>query len=107
MSIYVFNDRCDGCMGLKEPMCVKVCPGDVLFIDSGKKIVPREQRECWDCFSCVKACPQNAIYVKLPNQISNFSKVRLEATVWRDTTVWVCHDPDGKEERFEIFSLKL
>ena len=107
MSVYILNEKCDSCMGLKEPMCVKVCPGDVLYVNGEKRIEPREQGDCWDCFACVKACPQQAICVRLPNQISNFSDVCLEATVWRDTTVWVCRDAEGREERFEIFSLRL
>ena len=106
MSVYILYDKCDGCMGLREPMCVKVCPGDILCVDSRKKIVVRAQEECWDCFSCVKACPQKALCVKLPHHISNFSALQLETTVWRDTTIWVFRSPDGEEERFEIFSLK-
>ena len=49
--------RCDGC-----GMCVDICPSDIMHIDKTlRRAVNIEPNMCWECYSCVKACDQNAI----------------------------------------------
>ena len=57
MSTFVYMTRCDGC-----GHCVDICPSDIMHIDKEtRRAVNIEPNMCWECYSCVKACPQNAI----------------------------------------------
>ena len=57
MSTFVYMTRCDGC-----GMCVDICPSDIMHIDKTlRRAVNIEPNMCWECYSCVKACDQNAI----------------------------------------------
>ena len=60
MSTFVYMTRCDGC-----GHCVDICPSDIMHIDETiRRAVNIEPNFCWECYSCVKACPQNAIDVR-------------------------------------------
>ena len=57
MPTFVYMTRCDGC-----GHCVDICPSDIMHIDKTiRRAVNIEPNMCWECYSCVKACPQNAI----------------------------------------------
>ena len=57
MPTFVYMTRCDGC-----GHCVDVCPSDIMHIDKTyRRAYNIEPNMCWECYSCVKACPQNAI----------------------------------------------
>ena len=52
--------RCDGC-----GHCVDICPSDIMHIDPTlRRAYNIEPNMCWECYSCVKACPMNAIDVR-------------------------------------------
>ena len=52
--------RCDGC-----GHCVDICPSDIMHIDETiRRAKNIEPNFCWECFSCVKACPNHAIDVR-------------------------------------------
>ena len=60
MPTFVYMTRCDGC-----GHCVDICPSDIMHIDKTiRRAVNIEPNFCWECYSCVKACPQNAIDVR-------------------------------------------
>ena len=60
MSTFVYMTRCDGC-----GHCVDICPSDIMHIDKTiRRAVNIERNFCWECYSCVKACPQQAIDVR-------------------------------------------
>ncbi len=60
MPTFVYMTRCDGC-----GHCVDICPSDIMHIDkTNRRAYNIEPTHCWECFSCVKACPQNAIDVR-------------------------------------------
>jgi adenylylsulfate reductase subunit B len=41
---------------------VDICPSDILHIDKTmRRAYNMEPDYCWECYSCVKACPQNAV----------------------------------------------
>ena len=50
--------KCTGCAGSAESCCERACPGDLMAVspENGKAYC-RATNECWDCMSCVKACP--------------------------------------------------
>ena len=57
MPTFVYMTRCDGC-----GHCVDICPSDIMHIDKTyRRAVNIEPNMCWECYACVKACPQNAI----------------------------------------------
>ena len=52
--------RCDGC-----GHCVDICPSDIMHIDENiRRAKNIEPNFCWECYSCVKACPNHAIDVR-------------------------------------------
>ena len=61
MSTFVYMTRCDGC-----GHCVDICPSDIMHIDKEtRRAVNIEPNMCWECYSCVKACPQTVSYTHL------------------------------------------
>ena len=57
MPTFVYMTSCDGC-----GHCVDICPSDIMHIDKTyRRAYNIEPNMCWECYSCVKACPQNAI----------------------------------------------
>jgi len=60
MPTFVYMTLCDGC-----GHCVDICPSDIMHIDKTyRRAYNIEPNMCWECYSCVKACPQNAIDVR-------------------------------------------
>ena len=60
MSTFVYMTRCDGC-----GHCVDICPSDIMHIDENiRRAKNIEPNFCWECYSCVKACPNHAIDVR-------------------------------------------
>ena len=60
MPTFVYMTRCDGC-----GHCVDICPSDIMHIDpTYRRAYNIEPNMCWECYSCVKACPQHAIDVR-------------------------------------------
>ncbi len=60
MPTFVYMTSCDGC-----GHCVDICPSDIMHIDTTtRRAFNIEPNFCWECYSCVKACPQNAIDVR-------------------------------------------
>ena len=61
MGIAVDEHACNRCGTADEPLCVRDCPGDLMFIKANDKASIVDNRECWDCAACVKVCPTQAI----------------------------------------------
>ena len=67
MSTFVYMTRCDGC-----GHCVDICPSDIMHIDETiRRAKNIEPNFCWECYSCVKACPNHAIDVRIRRFCSN------------------------------------
>lgn len=100
MSIIVNLDRCDGCRTLKEPLCVMVCPGDLMAInpETGKAYINGPE-DCWGCMPCVKICPKDALEYRIPPQIGNHG-ASLIPKRRGDTVEWTLTDINGKVEKF-------
>lgn len=97
MPTFVYMTRCDGC-----GHCVDICPSDIMHID---KITRRayniEPNMCWECYACVKACPQNAIDCR---GYSDFAPLGHSVRVLREeekgTISWKLKFRDGREKNF-------
>ncbi len=60
MPTYVRTDKCKGCME-----CVTICPSDIMHIDAAQgRAYNIEPAMCWECYACVKSCPEAAIEVR-------------------------------------------
>jgi adenylylsulfate reductase subunit B len=61
-----------------------------------------EPNFCWECYSCVKACPQNAIDVR---GYADFAPLGHSVRVLREeekaTISWKIKFRDGREKNFE------
>jgi adenylylsulfate reductase subunit B len=89
--------RCDGC-----GECVDICPSDIMHIDSiYRRSYNIEPNFCWECYSCVKACPQHAIDVR---GYADFAPLGHSVRVLREeasgTISWKIRYRDGREKAF-------
>jgi len=97
MPSFVYMTRCDGC-----GHCVDICPSDIMHIDKTvRRAVNIEPNMCWECYSCVKACPQNAIDVR---GYADFAPLGHSVRVLREeekgTIAWKIKFRDGREKNF-------
>ena len=92
---------CTGCLGKEEAFCEEICPGNLMTRGSDGKSLCRTARDCWDCMSCVKACPRGAISTVLPYQLGYFG-ASMKAVVGEDQITWMCVDLDGREQKFSF-----
>jgi adenylylsulfate reductase subunit B len=65
MPSFVITDKCDGCKARDKTACQYICPHDLMILDREKmKAYNQEPDQCWECYNCVKICPQQAIEVR-------------------------------------------
>ena len=97
MPTFVYMTSCDGC-----GHCVDICPSDIMHIDKTyRRAYNIEPNMCWECYSCVKACPQNAIDVR---GYADFAPLGHSVRVLREeakaTISWRLKFRDGREKNF-------
>lgn len=97
MPTFVYMTRCDGC-----GHCVDICPSDIMHIDKTyRRAYNIEPDMCWECYSCVKACPQHAIDVR---GYADFAPLGHSVRVNRDeekgTIAWKVKFRNGAEKNF-------
>ncbi|MDG6928998.1 MAG: adenylyl-sulfate reductase subunit beta [Nitrososphaerota archaeon] len=77
MPTFVYMSACDGC-----GLCVDICPSDIMHLDRDiRRAYNIEPDYCWECYSCVKACPQHAIDMR---GYADFSPLGHGLTVLRE-----------------------
>jgi len=65
MPSYVITEKCDGCKGQDKTACMHICPNDLMVLNKDTmKAWNREPEMCWECYNCVKICPQQAVDVR-------------------------------------------
>lgn len=65
MPSFVIKEKCDGCKDSDKTACMHICPNDLMVLDMEKmKAYNRDPWMCWECYNCVKICPQQAIDVR-------------------------------------------
>lgn len=97
MPTFVYMTRCDGC-----GQCVDICPSDIMHIDrTYRRAYNIEPNFCWECYSCVKACPQHAIDVR---GYADFAPLGHSVRVLREedkgTISWKIRYRDGRVKQF-------
>lgn len=93
--------KCTGCSGRDESCCENICPGDLMAVnpETGKAYC-RSPQECWDCMSCIKACPNGALETKIPYQLGYY-KATLRPFMGKNTVTWKCRDIYGNEMTYK------
>jgi len=89
--------RCDGC-----GHCVDICPSDIMHIDTTyRRALNIEPNMCWECYSCVKACPQHAIDCRGYADFAPLGhSVRALREAEKGTISWRLKFRDGREKNF-------
>ena len=65
MPSFVLVKKCDGCKGQDKTACQYICPNDLMVLNPATlKAYNRDPQMCWECYNCVKICPQQAIDVR-------------------------------------------
>lgn len=97
MPTYTDMTRCDGC-----GECVDICPSDIMHIDPVyRRSYNIEPNFCWECYSCVKACPQNAIDVRGYADFAPLGhKVRVLREPEKGLISWKIRYRDGRLKEF-------
>jgi adenylylsulfate reductase subunit B len=95
MPTYVHMTRCDGC-----GQCVDICPSDIMHIDTDiRRAYNIEPDMCWECYSCVKACPHNAISVRGYADFTPLgSSVRVRRDEEKGVIAWRIIFRNGKKD---------
>ncbi|MGZ6142362.1 MAG: adenylyl-sulfate reductase subunit beta [Myxococcales bacterium] len=102
MPSFVNPEKCDGCKALDKTACQHICPNDLRALDRDRmKAYNREPEMCWECYSCVKMCPQQAIDVR---GYADFvpmggSVVPMRST---DSIMWTVKFRNGTVKRFKF-----
>ena len=97
MPTFVYMTRCDGC-----GHCVDICPSDIMHIDpTYRRALNIEPNMCWECYSCVKACPQDAIDCRGYADFAPLGhSVRVRREEEKGTISWKIIFRDGREKNF-------
>ncbi len=97
MPTFVYMTRCDGC-----GECVDICPSDIMHIDKTyRRAYNIEPDMCWECYSCVKACPHNAIDARGYADFAPLgSSVRVVRDEQKGTIAWKIKFRNGTVKDF-------
>jgi adenylylsulfate reductase subunit B len=102
MPSFVIMEKCDGCKGLDKTACQYICPNDLMVLnEETKKAYNREVAMCWECYSCVKICPQQAIAVR---GYTDFTPLGASITPMRGTEdiMWTVKFRNATLKRFKF-----
>ncbi|VAX15727.1 Adenylylsulfate reductase beta-subunit [hydrothermal vent metagenome] len=102
MPTFVISEKCDGCKGQDKTACMYICPHDLMYLDKDKmKALNQEPEQCWECYSCVKICPQQAIEAR---PYADFVPMGGTSIPMRssDSIMWTIKFRDGKLKRFKF-----
>ncbi|MBM4140857.1 MAG: adenylyl-sulfate reductase subunit beta [Nitrospira sp.] len=101
MPSFVINEKCDGCKGQDKTACMYICPNDLMILDKERmKAYNQEPSYCWECYCCVKICPQQAMDVR---GYADFMPLGAASTPLRGTEdiMWTITFRDGRIKRFK------
>ena len=102
MPSYVDPAKCDGCKGGDKTACMYICPNDLMVLNVEEmKAYNQEADACWECYSCVKICPQGAIFVR---GYDDFVPMGGQVHPMRssDSIMWTVKFRNGTLKRFKF-----
>jgi len=102
MPSYVDTAKCDGCKGGEKTACMYICPSDLMVLNvETMKAYNQEPDQCWECFSCVKICPQGAIGVRAYSDIVPLGGV-VQPLMSSDSVMWTIEFRNKNLLRFKF-----
>ena len=102
MPSYVDTAKCDGCKGGEKTACMYICPSDLMVLHvETMKAYNQEPDQCWECFSCVKICPQGAIGVRAYSDIVPLGGV-VQPLMSSDSVMWTIEFRNKNLLRFKF-----
>jgi adenylylsulfate reductase subunit B len=102
MPSFVNPEKCDGCKALERTACMYICPNDLMALNKEtEKAYNQEPDLCWECYSCVKICPTQAIDVR---GYADFVPLGAAVVPLRgtDSIMWTVQFRDGRIKRFRF-----
>ncbi len=79
-----------------------ICPNDLMVLDAtAMKAYNQEPDQCWECYSCVKICPSQAIEVR---GYSDFVPMgaSVQPMMGTEDIMWTCKFRNGVVKRFKF-----
>ncbi len=102
MPSFVIAEKCDGCKGRDKTACQYICPNDLMVLNKDiMKAYNQEPEQCWECYNCVKICPQSAVEVRAYQDFAPMgsSVIPLRAS---DSIMWTIKYRNGALKRFKF-----
>ncbi len=102
MPSFVINEKCDGCKGGDKTACMYICPNDLMVLDpTAMKAYNQEPDQCWECFSCVKICPTQAIEVR---GYADFVPLgsSIMPMLGTEDVMWTCKFRNGLDQAVQV-----
>ena len=102
MPSFVINEKCDGCKGQDKTACQYICPNDLMVLDKDtNKAYNQAVDMCWECYSCVKICPNQAIEVRGYADFMPLGAV-VQPLRSTDSIMWSIRFRNNKIKRFKF-----
>ncbi len=102
MPSFVIAEKCDGCKGRDKTACQYICPNDLMVLNKDMmKAYNQEPDQCWECYNCVKICPQSAVEIRA---YQDFAPMGASVIPMRgsDSIMWTIKYRNGKIKRFKF-----
>ena len=102
MPSFVITQKCDGCKAIDKTACQYICPNDLMVLDKdSEKAYNRAIDMCWECYSCVKICPTQAIEIRGYADFMPLGGV-VQPMRSTDSIMWSVKFRDGDVKRFRF-----
>jgi adenylylsulfate reductase subunit B len=108
MPTFVRTEKCDGCKGQDKTACMYICPHNLMKLDKdgsetghAMKAFNQEPEQCWECYSCVKICPQGAIEARHYADIVPLGG-SVQPMRGSDSIMWTIKFRNGTLKRFKF-----
>ena len=102
MPTYVNPEKCDGCKGGEKTACMYICPNDLMIREAKEmKADNQEPDACWECYSCVKICPQGAITARPYADFAPMGGTSIPLRSAEDI-MWTVQFRSGEVKRFKF-----
>lgn len=102
MPSYVNPEKCDGCKGGEKTACLYICPNDLIMLDEKEmKAYNVEPDQCWECYSCIKICPQGAVSARPYADFAPMGGTSIPLRSAEDI-MWTIQFRSGEVKRFKF-----